>query len=157
MASFVSLREVIREDLPTFFADQQDPEGARMADFPSREWEPFMAHWSKILSDESCITRTVLFHGQVAGNIGAWPQSGLTLVGYWIGKSFWGKGIATAALAEFLGQMRVRPLHARVSKQNVASFRVLEKCGFEIAADEGQEYLMKLRDNPSDDTVKGRP
>src|SRR5215218_9325330 len=48
-------------------------------------------------------------------------------VTYWIGRSYWGKGIATDALTAFLAVERSRPLHARVASDNVASRRVLEK------------------------------
>jgi RimJ/RimL family protein N-acetyltransferase len=57
-------------------------------------------------------------------------------VTYWIGRSYWGKGIATDALNAFLAVDRSRPLHARVASDNVASRRVLEKCGFRVIAAE---------------------
>jgi RimJ/RimL family protein N-acetyltransferase len=53
-------------------------------------------------------------------------------VTYWLGKAFWGNGIATLALTEFLCIFKTRPLYASVAKDNVASIRVLEKCGFAI-------------------------
>ena len=76
--------------------------------------------------------QTILVDGQVAGNIGSWPQDGVRLVGYWIGKEYWGKGVATRALAAFLHLVTERPLHAHVAKHNVGSIRVLEKCGFSL-------------------------
>jgi GNAT acetyltransferase-like protein len=57
-------------------------------------------------------------------------------VTYWIGRSYWGKGIATDALTAFLAVDQSRPLHARVASDNVASRRVLEKCGFRVIATE---------------------
>lgn len=54
----------------------------------------------------------------------------VTLKSYWIGKQYWGKGIATEALLNFLPKLKVRPLYARAAKENPASIRVLEKCGF---------------------------
>jgi RimJ/RimL family protein N-acetyltransferase len=57
-------------------------------------------------------------------------------VTYWIGRSYWGKGIATNALKAFLAVDRSRPLYARVASDNVASGRVLEKCGFCVIATE---------------------
>ncbi len=42
-------------------------------------------------------------------------------------------GIATWALKEFLVQKnQIRPIYARVAKDNLGSRRVLEKCGFKI-------------------------
>jgi RimJ/RimL family protein N-acetyltransferase len=45
-------------------------------------------------------------------------------------------GIATRALAAYLEVERVRPLYARVAQHNVASIRVLEKCGFVVCGEE---------------------
>ena len=53
-----------------------------------------------------------------------WEMSGLTLVGYWLGREFWGRGVATRALARFLGVVTGRPLHARVATNNQGSIRV---------------------------------
>lgn len=41
-------------------------------------------------------------------------------------------GIATQALSQFLDQVRLRLLYAHVARHNIASIRVLEKCGFTI-------------------------
>ena len=51
-------------------------------------------------------------------------------VTYWLGRSFWGRGIASAALALFLAELPVRPLFGRAAATNVASLRVLERSGF---------------------------
>jgi RimJ/RimL family protein N-acetyltransferase len=115
-----------------------------MAAFAARDRDPFMAHWAKILGDEAIIKRTILFDGHVAGNIVSFEQSGEREVGYWIGKRFWGKGVATEALSEFLGYMKVRPLYARVAKHNIASIRVLEKCGFMVSGEEVEELVLRL-------------
>jgi len=124
-----------------------------MAAFPSRDRESFMAHWAKILGDATIDKQTILYDGQVAGNIVCFEQSGERDVGYWIGKPYWGKGIATEALSAFLGQVKPRPLYARVAKHNIASIRVLEKCGFTITgedtfSEEGgqvmEEFILKL-------------
>lgn len=68
--------------------------------------------------------------GQVAGNVVCWETLGVREVGYWIGRAFWGRGIATKALALFLTEMTTRPVFAYVAAHNVGSIRVLEKCGF---------------------------
>ena len=149
----VILRDVIEADLPIFFEQQLDPEATQMAAFPSRDRDAFMAHWKKIMSNENVTLKTILFEGQVAGNVVSWEQSGEREVGYWIGKEYWGKGIGTKALAEFLGYVKTRPLYAHVAKHNVASLRVLQKCEFVISgedkfSDEGskdvKEFILKL-------------
>jgi RimJ/RimL family protein N-acetyltransferase len=132
----VTLRDIIESDLPIFFEQQREPEANRMAAFPRREREAFMAHWSKILGDETVFKRTIPFEGQVAGNVVSFVFEGEREVGYWIGKEYWGKGIATQALRAFLGQIAERPLYAHVAKSNLGSIRVLEKCGFCLIGDD---------------------
>jgi RimJ/RimL family protein N-acetyltransferase len=56
-------------------------------------------------------------------------------VTYWLGREHWGKGIATRALREFLTIERTRPLFGSAAKDNAASVRVLEKCGFRLAGE----------------------
>ena len=129
----VTLRDVTEADLPIFFAHQLDPEATRMAAFAARDQDAFMAHWTRILDNETVIKKTVLVDGHVAGNVVSFEGSGQRLVGYWIGREHWGKGVATMALSEFLGHVETRPLYAHVAKHNAASVRVLEKCGFTIS------------------------
>ena len=144
MANTVILRDVIESDLPILFEHQQDPDATGMAAFPARDYHAFMAHWTKILGDQAVGKKTILFNGQVAGNIVSFQQTGMSLVGYWIGKAFWGKGIATEALRAFLELSPVRPLYAFVARHNIASTRVLEKCGFSIRDEKPEEFLMIL-------------
>ena len=82
------------------------------------------------------LARVIVVDDDVAGTIGSWGDPGEREVTYWIGRSYWGKGIATDALNAFLAVDRSRPLHARVASDNVASRRVLEKCGFRVIATE---------------------
>ena len=83
-----------------------------------------------MLADESLVTRTIVADGAVVGNIGCWTQDGLRLVGYCVGRDFWGRGLATSALAELADEIPGRPLHAWVAATNVGSTRVLEKRDF---------------------------
>jgi RimJ/RimL family protein N-acetyltransferase len=124
------LRDVEPADLDVFFEHQADPEAAAMALFPARDREAFDAHWRRVLADDSVVKRTIVDEGAVAGNVGVWEQEGRLLVGYWLGREFWGRGLATAALAELVAELDARPLHAWVAASNVGSIRVLEKCGF---------------------------
>jgi RimJ/RimL family protein N-acetyltransferase len=137
MTSDVLLRDVTEGDLPIFFEHQMDPDANQMAAFPPRDRDAFMTHWTKkILGDDTVTKKTILFDGQVAGNIVSFEHCGETQVGYWIGKQYWGKGIATRALSEFLDRVKARPLHAHVAKHNLGSLRVLEKCGFRICGED---------------------
>ena len=141
----VLLRDVAEDDLPVFFEHQRNPVANRMADFLPRNWNAFVAHWTKILADETVIKKTVLFDGRVAGNVVSFEQECEREIGYWIGREYWGKGIATEALSQFLAHAEVRrPLHAAVAKHNVGSIRVLEKCGFAVVGEEEGEYVLQL-------------
>ena len=53
-----------------------------MATFPSRDKDAFMVHWAKIMADDSIILKTILFDGQVAGNIVSFEMVGKREVGY---------------------------------------------------------------------------
>jgi RimJ/RimL family protein N-acetyltransferase len=130
---------MIEADLECFFEQQTDPTAIHMAAFTSKDpldWEAYLARWTRILADDSCVTRTILCDGEVAGQVLCFEQFGETEVSYWIGREQWGKGIATRALGEFLLEVTDRPLFARAAADNVASVRVLEKCGFTIAGHE---------------------
>jgi RimJ/RimL family protein N-acetyltransferase len=133
--SEVHLRAVVDEDLPSFFEQQREPEAIRMAAFPARDRPAFDAHWAKIRADETAVIRTVVVDGEVAGNMVCFGPPDERQVGYWLGRGFWGRGVASRALAAFLGQFTERPLHAHVAKHNTGSIRVLEKCGFEFVAE----------------------
>ena len=104
------------DDLPVFFEHQRDPEANRMAAFPPRDRDAFMAHWTTILRDASVVVRTVLLDGEVAGNVVAFDFEGRREVGYWIGRAFWGKGVATSALRAFLAEVTERPIYAGVAE-----------------------------------------
>ena len=154
MSNDVILREVIDSDIPVFFEHQADEEASRMAAFPIRERSAFHAHWDKIRGDPHAVVRTILVGGAVAGNIGSYDQNGRRLVGYWIGRAFWGKGVATRALASMLLVDPARPMYAFVAQHNQGSIRVLEKCNFvQVGKEKGvsidggppaDEFLMML-------------
>jgi RimJ/RimL family protein N-acetyltransferase len=146
MPTTVLLRDVIESDLPIFFEQQLDPIANEMAGFPARDRDAFMAHWARIMADDNNILQTILYGDQVAGNIVSWEHDGEREVGYWLGREFWGKGIATRALSLFLQQVTTRPLYAYVAKHNLASIRVLEKCGFTITREEVEEAILTLRE-----------
>lgn len=153
----IELRDVVEDDLPIFFTQQQDPEANHMAAFTAKDpsdKDAFMAHWAKILADKTTINQTILFEGQVAGNVAKFEFDGEPNVAYWLGKEYWGKGIATAALRELLQEVSTRPLYARAVKDNFGSIRVLQKCGFTIVGEdrgfanargaEVEEFILKL-------------
>ncbi len=142
----VSLREVNEDDLLVLFDHQMDPVSVEMANVPARDHDAHMAHWRKVLEDETVIKRIIVFDGEVAGHVVCWEQDEQHNVGYWLGQSFWGTGIATEALSQFLELVPVRPLHAYVANHNTGSYRVLEKCGFAVEREDAVEKVLLLRD-----------
>jgi RimJ/RimL family protein N-acetyltransferase len=131
------LREVRDEDLDVLFEQWADPVAARMAAFTPPDHmdrDAFERRWSRLRADETVIALAIVVDGEIVGTIGSWGDPDEREVTYWIGRSYWGKGIATDALNAFLTVEQSRPLHARVAFDNVASHRVLEKCGFRVIA-----------------------
>ena len=164
MSNELVLRNFVNDDLPIFFEYQLDQEANYMAAFTAKDptnQEAFMAHWQRILANKTVILQTILFNGQVAGSVSSYEEEGRQEVTYWLGKEYWGKGIATWALQEFLAQKNpIRPIYARVAKDNLGSRRVLEKCGFKIIGEsrgfanargqEIDELVLELREVPRD-------
>lgn len=149
----ISVRPVEGADLDAFFDHQADPIATDMAKFPARDRAAHLEHWHvRVLGDPQNLSRTVLVDGAVAGNLGSWRDSdGRRLVGYWIGREFWGRGVASEALRLFIKEVSERPLYAYVASTNVGSARVLEKNGFvaepetEVGSDGVEERLYVLK------------
>lgn len=139
----VQLRPVVAGDVAAFYEHQRDPEASRMAAFPARDRASFDARWARILSDDAIEKRSIVVDGAVAGNVVCFDVLGERHVGYWLGRDYWGRGIATRALAAFLAEIPSRPLYASVASCNHASRHVLEKCGFTpLSSDNGDEEIL---------------
>ncbi len=95
-----------------------------------------MVHWRKVRADDTALTQAIVVDGAVAGYIASFVMHGQREVGYWLGREWWGRGIATEALAQLLQREKRRPLHAHVVKNNAGSLRVLHKCGFVVAGED---------------------
>lgn len=153
----IQLRDVDQSDLPTFFEYHRDPQANYMAAFTARDANDraaFDAHWDRILADDSTLNKAIEVDGRLAGSIASFIMEGDLEVTYWIGRSFWGQGIATEALAQFLQLQQTRPVFGRVATDNSGSRRVLEKNGFVVVgSDRGfasargkeiDEYVLRL-------------
>jgi RimJ/RimL family protein N-acetyltransferase len=150
----VRLRPVVESDLEAFYAQQADPESVATARVPSRDREAHFPHWRAALANESTFVRTIEVDGECAGHVVGFVRDGVgdVEVGYWIARSQWGRGVASEALAQFLTLEPRRPLVAHVATHNLASRRVLEKCGFTLEAlvpdalgDGVDEWHLRLR------------
>ncbi len=75
--------------------------------------------------------------GKVIGGVGILKINRVNksaLLGYWVGKKYWGQGFATEAsklaLRFAFGELHLHRINGKVYADNHASRRVLEKCGF---------------------------
>lgn len=159
----ISIRPVEASDLEVFYRHQLDPEANRMAAFVSKDptdKAAFEDHWDKILRSPDITTRTIVADGQVAGHISCYPDGDHKEVTYWLGREFWGKGLASEALARLLSLVEDRPMFARAATDNVASLRVLEKCGFKVIdrntdfangrSADTEEFILRLDVGPAE-------
>ena len=153
----ITIREVESSDLETFYEHQLDPEAIRMAAFvceDPKDKVAFDAHWDKILNSSQITKRTIVAEGQVAGHIACYPHGENMEVTYWLGREFWGRGLATQALNRMLHLVVDRPIFARAATDNIGSIRVLQKCGFKIIGknkdfangrgEDTEEYILRL-------------
>jgi RimJ/RimL family protein N-acetyltransferase len=133
----VSLRPVELSDLEAFYEQQADPASVEMAAVPARARDDHMNHWRVVLADETVNVRTIEVDGEIAGHVVSFLRDGRgdREVGYWIERSLWGRGVASAALTAFLADEPRRPLVAHTAVHNPGSARVLEKCGFTMVAE----------------------
>jgi RimJ/RimL family protein N-acetyltransferase len=134
----VSLRpvDVAAGDVEAFFQHQDDAQAAAMVPYESKTRDAHREHWQRILANPSGHVRTIVVDGRVAGNVVSWRDGERRLIGYWLGREFWGRGVASTALGLFLGDVKERPLYAFVAAHNAGSIRVLEKNGFELAEEQ---------------------
>ena len=127
------LRRMREDDLPVLFEIQRDATAQRQAAFTdatARDRDAYLRKFRRILADDAIVSRVVEVDGEVVGSVAVFPIEGDTEVTYWIRRDWWGRGVATAALAALLQEVRTRPLQARVAEDNHGSRRVLERNGF---------------------------
>lgn len=107
---------------------------------------------------EPALNLAIEHDGEAIGGAGLQPFDDVhrrtAEVGYWIGRSFWGRGLATAALAELTAYAFATfdfvRLEACVFEWNPASARVLEKNGY---AFEGRLRRSVFKDGVLGDTL----
>ena len=128
----VELREVREGDLEALYAFQAEPEIVASGFVPHREHDAFLTHMRWAMGVPGSIMRAVEVDGALAGSIVKFERGGVFEVGYLIGKPFWGQGIASRALEALLKLTDDRPLYGVCVAENVASQRVLQKCGFRL-------------------------
>ncbi len=155
----IKLRPTEISDLDFLFQFQLDKEGGYLAAFMPKDPTDKFAYlekYTKLLDDPTVNNQTIFFDNIIVGSIAKFVIEGDTEITYWIDRKFWGKGIATKGLKEFLLIETNRPIFGRVAFDNLGSQKVLEKCGFKkVGTDKGfanarqaeiEEYIYKLLD-----------
>ena len=153
----LKLRRTEQADLETLFQFQLDKEAIYLAAFTPKDptdKEAYLQKYTTHLNDPTIHMQTILVDEKIVGSIAKFEMRGDTEITYWIDKKFWGKGIATMALKNFLLLETARPIFGRVAFDNFGSQKVLEKCGFQkIGTDKGfanarqteiEEFIYKL-------------
>ncbi|HET7363646.1 MAG TPA: GNAT family N-acetyltransferase [Burkholderiales bacterium] len=94
--------------------------------FALLEGMPEPSHWAIEVDGEAV--------GAVGCILGKGMYARAAQFGYWLGEPFWGRGIMTAAVCRIapyaMERFNLVRLQSPVFAWNVASMRVLEKCGF---------------------------
>lgn len=153
----ITLAKTEKDDLLAFFQFQLDQEARYLAAFTPKDPNDkaaYMEKYTKFLTDPTINMRTIIIDKVIAGSIAKFEMEGEAEITYWIDKKFWGKGVATKALEDFLIIENTRPISGRVAFDNFGSQKVLEKCGFvKIGKDKGfanarqaeiEEFIYKL-------------
>ena len=153
----VKLRPTEKSDLGFFFQFQLDEEATYLAAFMPKnhtDKEAYLEKYTRFLHDPTITMRTILVGETIVGSIAKFEREGTAEITYWLDRSCWGRGIATAALKDLLAIESKRPIFGRVAFDNAGSQKVLEKCGFvKIGTDKGfanarqtevEEFIYKL-------------
>ena len=148
-----------KNDLNAFFQFQLDKEANYLAAFTAKDPNDktaYLEKYTKLLTEPTVNMRTIKVNDVIAGSVSKFVMENAAEITYWIDRNFWGQGVATTALKEFLKTEQIRPIYGRVAFDNYGSQKVLEKCGFvKIGKDRGfanarqseiEEYIYKLSD-----------
>lgn len=153
----IKLRPTKISDLDILFKFQLDKESGYLAAFMPKDptdKPAYISKYTKLLDDPTVNNQTITLENSIVGSIAKFVMDGNTEITYWIDRKFWGQGIATKALKEFLTIETTRPIFGRVAFDNFGSQKVLEKCGFnKVGIDKGfanarqmeiEEFIYKL-------------
>jgi [ribosomal protein S5]-alanine N-acetyltransferase len=110
--------------------------------FPTPYTREDAEQWIELAGEDAEITDFAIeVDGEAVGGIGYAQQADVNRcsaeIGYWVGKAWWGRGIATEALtalsdAVFALHPEIVRIYAVPFADNIGSRRVLEKCGYAL-------------------------
>jgi [ribosomal protein S5]-alanine N-acetyltransferase len=166
-ANLVSLRRARPTDAQALYLPARDPEVMRFMDWPmptalrdtqlhlekvAAAWETGSEYQWIILERHS---------GLCAGTISCRPRGHAADFGYFLGRDYWGKGLASDAASAVISWLAAQPeiirIWATVDIENARSRRLLERLGLEL---EGVMRMATVRPNmrgpPRDTAVYAR-
>ena len=129
----------------TFCAPDREATAAHIASYAARFDEDGFAPWTVVLAS----AQRVIGWGGLNKDPSA-PEWGVE-VAYYFDRAYWGRGLATELVRESLAlafeDLGLEDVGAFAKPENVASVRVLEKCGFArvrfVAELERNEYRIR--------------
>ncbi len=159
----MDLTEMVPPDAPELFALNGDPEVIRyVGDGPFASVEAAQAFLASYRDYRAYGYGRWALRRREDGALLGWcglkyhPDTGETDLGYRLHRRYWGQGYATeagrACLDYGFWKLGLRRIVAQVMAANLASIRVLEKCGMDAVASisyEGQPGLIYSIDRPA--------
>ena len=156
----ILLRPWRDDDAGALFKYASDPDvGPRAGWPPHKSVEESLEIISTLFHNDTTWAIELKEIDEAIGAIGYGPscecnlpaREGEPLIGYWVGKPYWDKGICTEALRLMLDYIRkttdIKSLISGHFIDNPSSGRVMEKCGF-IATGETVVDLEQGKDTP---------
>jgi len=152
------IRDFIETDLDAVYAYGSDPEVVRYMAFPRSTLAGTREHIARCMAlaaeqprrgyDMGIALRST---GEIIGGItlGVFDRAaGEAAFSYLLNRAMWGQGYATEALSEMLRfgftQLGLRRIADSCAVENVASARVMEKCGLRLESERDGERLYAL-------------
>lgn len=137
------IRAFHEDDAESLQQNANDPEiASRLRDGFPHPYTLSDAHWwiRQANKQDPFTSFAIAVDGKVAGGCGIILQSDVSArsaeIGYWLGRNYWGRGIATEVvrtITEYaFDTFDLNRVYAMVFEGNEASARVLEKAGYEF-------------------------
>lgn len=156
--SRLHLRRIMADDIPALVQYANNPAiSARVLNIPYPYGEPeAVFRISYVLQGFRQKTRyvfAIILQSQeiLVGEAGLHLDSRqpMAQLGYWIGEPFWNQGIATEAVQAVLqfaiNKLNLETIFATCDEDNIASIKVLEKCGMKRKGSQGKvlQYVLQ--------------
>jgi ribosomal-protein-alanine N-acetyltransferase len=152
------IRDFIESDLDAVYAYGSDPEVVRYMVFPPSTLAGTREHIARCMALAAEQPRrgydmgiALQSTGQIIGGItlGVFDRAaGEAAFSYLLNRAMWGQGYATEALSEMLRfgftQLGLRRIADSCAVENIASARVMEKCGLRLESERDGERLYAL-------------